>query len=298
MNDFPVGLKTIVGAILGAFLLVLALLTYYRVEQYERVVLTRFGKFQEVSEPGLHFRLPFVHNTETYRVDVQQYTNGKATANTYTIDNQEVDITFTVFYRINPDKVQFIYENARGYELLLANIVWDRLKAEMGQVNASHVAEKRGEIRDRIRDTIRRDAEGIGVMITDFQLTNMDFQKSFRDAVSQAAAAKAMVETREQEKQQAIRVAERAKIDAEGKANAAREAAKGEADSRLFVAKAEAEAIRLRGEAEAKSIRAQAEALQQNQKLVELRKAEKWNGELPKQMLSNVLPMMQFKSVE
>jgi uncharacterized membrane protein YqiK len=52
----------------------------------------------------------------------------------------------------------------------------------------------------------------------------------------------------------------------------------------------------MRGQAEATAIRAQAEALQQNAKLVELRKAEKWDGKLPVQVLSSVLPMMQFKA--
>lgn len=288
----PNNLKLIAGGIVGVCIMILALMTYYRVEQYERVVVTRFGKVTEVADPGLHFRVPFVHSIHTFRIDMRQYTNMKQPANTYTIDNQEVDVVFTIFYNIAPDRVRFVYENAQNYEAMLANIVWDRLKAEMGQVNASHVAEKRGEIRDKIKGVIQRDAQSIGINVTDFQLTNMEFQKSFREAVSMAATAKAMVETREQEKQQAIRVAERAKIDAEGKANAAREEAKGEADSRIFIATAEAKAIQMRGEAEAKAIKAQAEALQQNQKLVELRKAEKWNGALPVWHGAGPIPFM------
>ena len=37
--------------------------------------------------------------------------------------------------------------------------------------------------------------------------------------------------------------------------------------------------------------------MQQNAKLVELRKAEKWDGALPVQMLSNVVPFMSFDAV-
>lgn len=259
--------------------------TYFRVEQTERAVLTRWGKFVEVVEPGLGFKWPFMHNVRFFPMSLQTYTNAGHPANTYTIDNQEINIVFTVFYNIPPDNVRFVYENAQNYDALLANIVWDRLKAEMGQVHASHVAENRGAIRDAIKATLVVDAKAIGINVVDFQLTNMDFHESFQNAVRAAASAKQVVEQKEHEKRQVM-------VDADK----AREHAKGEADAKLTVARADATAIQLRGEAEAKSIRAQAEALQQNQKLVELRKAERWNGELPVWITggaaANIVPFM------
>jgi uncharacterized membrane protein YqiK len=46
-------------------------------------------------------------------------------------------------------------------------------------------------------------------------------------------------------------------------------------------ATAEAKAIQLQGEAQATAIKAQAEALKASSDLVELRKAERWDGKLP-----------------
>jgi regulator of protease activity HflC (stomatin/prohibitin superfamily) len=229
------------------------------------------------------------------RNDIQSL-QPKGKVNTYTADNQEIDILFTVFYRVPPSKVAFVYENAQDYYERLFNIANDRLKAEMGKVKLEHFAENRGKVRDGVRAILKQDAEVLGVEVTDFQLTDVDYTKAFRTAVEQASVQKAGVETREWERQQAEKKALTKKIDAEGEANAARETAKGKGDAIVSVATAEARAIQMRGEAEAKAIRAQAEALQQNQKLVELRKAERWDGKLPVQMLSNVLPMMQFKA--
>jgi regulator of protease activity HflC (stomatin/prohibitin superfamily) len=295
-------IKLVFAAIVGVCAVIFFLSTYFQVEQYERAVVTRFGKVVEVAEPGLHFKLPFVHSVAFLRTDIQNITmpvnrEGKQeSANTYTIDNQEVDIVFNLFFRIPPDKVAFVYENVQDFRARLFNMAVDRLKSEMGKVNATHVAEQRGKIRDAITKVLENDAKELGLVITDFQLTNIDYTPSFRKAVEAAASAKANVETREQERIQALKVAERVKIDAEGKANAAREDAKGKADATLAIAKADAEAIRLKGEAEAKAIKAQAEALAQNAKLVELRKAERWNGELPRQLLSGVVPFMQFNA--
>jgi uncharacterized membrane protein YqiK len=72
--------------------------------------------------------------------------------------------------------------------------------------------------------------------------------------------------------------------------------AQAAADSVLAQAKAEAEATRLRGDAEADAIKARAAALSSNQNLVELTKAERWDGKLPTTMLPNsVMPYLDVK---
>lgn len=266
-------------------------MTYYTVAPYERAVLTRFGELIAVEGEGLHFKVPIANSVTYIRTDIQNI-SPKLPANTYTIDNQEVDVTFNLFYRVPVNKVEFIYRNVQDYRDRLETMAVDRLKAEMGKINVAHVAEKRGELRDSIKATIARDAEALGVAVTDFQLTNLEYTKSFKVAVEAAAAAKAGVETRDQELNQARKTAERAAVEAEGRANSIRAEARGQADANLLVAQANAKAIQLKGEAEAAAIDAQVKALASNSNLVELRKSERWDGKLPATMLSNVVPFM------
>lgn len=278
--------KLIGAAVLGVVGLIFFLSTYFTVDQNELAVVTRFGKIAEVAEPGLHFRIPLVNRVHFYRTDLLSLRPDKA-VNTYTVDNQEVDVIFTVQYRIKPDKVAFIYENVRDYKQRLFDIAVDRLKAEMGQINVQHVAERRGKIRDEIKDVLAKATANLGVVIADFQLTDLEYSKGFRQAVEAAAAAKATVETREQERLQAVKTAEAVVVRAKGVGDAAREQAKGEADG-----------IKLRGDATASAIRARAQALSENAKLVELTKAERWDGKLPVQMLSGVVPFMNYEAAK
>ena len=74
---------------------------------------------------------------------------------------------------------------------------------------------------------------------------------------------------------------EREKVEAE----IAVTQAKARADSSVAEAKARAEATRLAGEAEAAAIRARAAALADNPNLIELTKAERWDGVLPTTMV-------------
>ena len=287
----PAVFKLIGIAVVAFALLLIVSGSYYRVQEYERAVLTTWGRFVAVKGPGLNFKLPFIQNVRFYNIGMQSFDLDRV--NTYTIDNQELNALFTVVYRIPEEAVERIFKTVPDFDARLQTLAVDRFKAEMGKVNITQVAQRRGEVRESIFTVLRDDAARlIGLEVVDFQINSIDYTDSFRMAVDQAAAAKALVEKAEQEKRQAQIEAERVRIAAEGQANAQVEQARGEAESRLLIARAEADAIRLRGEAEAAAIRAQAEALATNPRLVELRKAERWNGELPRSMLSNVVPFM------
>ena len=279
-----------IGLIL-AIVLVLLSGSFYTVAEYERAVLTSWGEFRAVVEPGLHFKLPVAQAVRHYPVNIQQVTIEQV--NTYTIDNQELDATVTIFYRLPAEQLESIYRNVPDYEERVAAITIDRFKSELGKVNTSQVAQKRGEVRDRIKEVLSATVEStLGIDIVDLQIPNIDYTDSFRAAVDQAAVAKTLVEKQEQQKRQAEIAADQRRIEAAGLANAAREEAAGQADAKLLQAKAEAEAIRLKGEAEATAIRAQAEALRENPHLIELRKVERWDGSVPQWNGTGPLPLL------
>jgi regulator of protease activity HflC (stomatin/prohibitin superfamily) len=285
--------KLVGSALIALLAVAMFLSTYFTVAQNERVVVSSWGQFSYVAEPGLHFKVPFRDSTTAFRTDILDLAPPKA-VNTYTDDNQEVDIVFTVFYRVPTEAkaIEYLYNSNRDYRERLYSLAIDRLKTAMGKVNVQVVAAKRGELRDVIKATLTNDAKLLGIEVTDFQLTDMQFTSSYREAINKAAIQKAQVEQREYARQEAEKEAQRVKAEAIGKADSQREQARGEADARLLNAKAsadarllqataEARAIQLQGEATAAAIKAQADALKANETLVEMEKAKRWNGQLP-----------------
>jgi regulator of protease activity HflC (stomatin/prohibitin superfamily) len=277
-------------------LVVVALLavwgSYFTVDRHEVGIVTRWGEIKYTADPGLHFKIPFAEKATMYRTDIQAFQLTKV--NTYTIDNQELDAVFTVNYRIPAKQAERIYREVPDYEQRLSTLTLDRFKAEVGKVNVTDIASRRGEVGKRVFDVLQKDASRLfGLEVTDFQINNIDYTPAFRQAVDQAAIAKTQVERAEQLKRQAEIDADSKKITAIGEANAVRERARGDADGNLLRAQAEAQAIKLKGEAEAAAILAQASALQGNPGLIELRRAERWDGKLPTQMLGTApIPFM------
>lgn len=312
--------KLVGGVLIGLLLIVVFFMTYFTVPQNERAVVSRWGEFTYVAEPGLHFKIPFRDTVTFFPVGFQSLSSADKTwINTYTIDSQEVDVTFTVFYQVPPGRIQFIYGNNRDYEPKLYSMALDRVKAAFGGVNVQMVAEKRGELRDQIKKTLEHDAQQLGIEVTDFQLTNLQYTELFRNAINQAAVQKANIENVEYMRQQAEKQALTDRVKAEGTANAVREAARGAADAEVTRAeaakkaavlaadaqayateingRAAARAIEVKGAAEATAIAAQGKALQEQSGLTELRKAERWDGKLPTAMYAGApIPFMSMKA--
>lgn len=279
----------------GAFVFLLVMFfmlwPFVSVAPYERGVITRFGQIVRTSEPGLNFKWPFVEGYHDYRVDIQSLVVDHV--ETYTIDNQKLVANLNVNFRIPADGVTNIYTNVPDYEMRLQTMVIDRFKNALGKLNVVQVTQKRSDITLDINTTLKEEAKRLyGLEIVDFQITNIQYTHEFEAATEQAMTAKARVEQNEQEKRQAEVVADKVRIEATGRANAQIAAAHGEAESRLAIAKAEAEAIRVQGLAKAEAMTAQSKAIQSSPELVEMKKAEQWDGKLPQQMLGGAIPLM------
>ncbi len=283
---------------IGFFILAAAAMSFaafFTVNPYERGVVTRAGNFAYVAEPGLHFKLPFVDAVAFRRVDVQTITT--PTLNTYTVDNQEVDAVLVIQFAVPAEELAYIYANVGDVVPLLQTMVADRWKVEAGKINVSNFAANRGALIGIVKTIVTAEAKRLyHVNVTDVQLFNLDYQKSYRDAQAAAAVVKTQIEQSQGLQEKARIDAETARIAAAGEANRAIERARGEAESTRLAAIARAEATRLQGEAEARAKGLMAEALTANPSLVEYQKALAWDGKLPVNIYGSApLPFIQSR---
>ena len=89
--------------IAALIVLYLVLGSFFTVRTAEIAVITRFGKFLRVAEPGLNWKRPFFDSvTGTVSLRVNQIT---LTMETKTKDNVFVTIPISVQNRVRPEKV-------------------------------------------------------------------------------------------------------------------------------------------------------------------------------------------------
>lgn len=145
-----------------------------------------------------------------------------------------------------------------------------------GQFNAITAVQDRARLIKELTDSVKASMKNDPIIIDSVQVENIIFSEAYEKSVESRMQAEVEVQTEKQ------------KLDKEQiNAQIVVARAKGVADSRLAEARAEAEATRIRGQAEADAIKARAAALAQNENLIELTKAERWDGKLPTTMLPN-----------
>lgn len=267
----------IVAGIVGVFLMIVAFGSWFTVDQGERGVVLRNGAFVRVADPGLGFKTPWIEEVVDMSVRTQKALwDGKSALSSYSKDIQAASLSVAVNYHVDPGMVRHVYEvYGTGYE---ERVIWPAVsgntKIVFGQFNAKEAIEKRGKLSVDIEESIRAALDGTGIIIDSVQVQNVDFSDDFEKSIEARMQAEVEVSRLQQN-------LEREKVQAD----ILRTQATAKADAVRAAAKAQADATKMQGDAEASAIIARSEALKQNANLIELVKAEKWDGKLPVTML-------------
>ncbi|MCS7527152.1 prohibitin family protein [Pseudomonas aeruginosa] len=284
-NQAPVG-KLVLWGLGLVFVISMALGGFYTVDEKERAVLLRNGALVEVSEPGLHFKVPVIDSVREISVATDTVMFDGLPA--YSMDQQAATLRVSVSFNVDPSQVAELYKTYGSIENMVNRLISRHVPTQVentfGKYTAIRAVQERGNFVADTMKAVREHAVG-PVQIESVQIENIDFSDAYEQTIEDRMKAEIQVKTRQQ-------MLETEKVQAEIRVTQA----KAEAEAKLEQARADAEATRLRGDAEADAIKARAAALASNQNLVELTKAEKWNGQLPATMIPNAaIPFLSVK---
>ncbi|MGV8836320.1 SPFH domain-containing protein [Cellvibrio sp.] len=273
----PISLGKIIPAVVILFLITVLYGSWYTVDQGERGVHLRNGKIIGTAAPGLGFKIPLIDSV--VKISTQTHTANYEALQAYSRDQQPATIRASVTFSVPADRVEEVYENFKSIDSMMARLVDRQVPTQVenifGKYTAISVVQERVKFGIDVTDAITKSING-PIVINSVQIENIDFSAAYEKSVEDRMRAEVEVQTQKQN-------LEKERVSAQ----IAVTKAQAEADSQLARSKAEAESIRIKGDAEASAIKSRAEALAQNQNLIELTKAEKWDGQLPKTMLPN-----------
>lgn len=228
-----------------------------------RGIKTVFGKVEEQSLPeGLYFYNPLTSNIA--ELDVRE-TRMEQTTDAYTKDVQNVKISFVINYHPDANQMHTLFKNVGSdwAAKIVPQIVLGRVKEVIGKYEAVQLISQREEAISEIYTGIETKLLDKMITLKNFQVTNVDFNDAFENAVEAKVVA---IQQAEEAKNKTVKIKE-------------------EADQRIISAKAEAESMRIRSQ-----------ALQQNRGLVEYEAVQKWDGKLPEMMMGNSTPFINLNT--
>ena len=283
----------VVGGLVALLLCSISFMGFEQVNAGHRGIKLVWGKVVSDSLPeGLYFYNPISSNIVTMDTRLQKRTTR---LETYTKDIQQTTMDITVNFYVDPNNAHVLFQRV-GKEYvstLIAPALLSSVKDVVGKVEADKFINNRELVTEEIKQKLSTALAGSHVIIQSISIEDIAFSGAFEAAIEAKQIA-----TQEAIKSQN----ETVRIEEEGKqqvikARAESDSQKAQSDAAAYAieveSKAKAEAIRQMGLAEAEAIREKSKALSQNAKLVELTKAEKWNGELPQNIYgSGPVPFM------
>ena len=183
-------LLSIVLATVAVLALFVCILTcFYTVDDKQQAVITTFGKVTNITDPGLHFKLPLgIQKVNKVDVNIYQkielgYTtdkNGVVTTNEsesamITGDYNIVNVDFFVEYKIS-DPVQYLY-SSNDPELILKNLIQSQVRNVVGSSTVDSVLTSGKEnIQMQVRELVTAILEeyDIGLTLVDVRIQDSE----------------------------------------------------------------------------------------------------------------------------
>jgi len=231
--------KVILAPVLLAVAILAGLIsTAFTVRETEQVLVLQFGDPQRViTDPGLHFKIPFIQNIRRFDRRVLDYDANSREIPTQ--DQKQVVVDAFARYRIiNPLLFYQAVNNEVRLQQRLDTVIDNALRDVLGDVELEAVlTPKRGDLMAQFTQKVAGQGQEFGIRVIDVRIKRIDLPEENSQAIFRR-----MQTQREQEAR---------KFRAEGEKESRRIRAEADKQQRVILATARQEAEILRGEGDA-----------------------------------------------
>ena len=212
------------------------------VQQYQRMVVQKFGTFVGNRRPGFHFLIPIVYTG--IKVDLRERVARVPTQKYITADNVVVDMDFVIYYRVIDDLAERAVLEVQNFELAVVNLAFATLRAVIGSTTLAEALTERERMRDQLQVRMDEVTERWGVKVSQVEINEIDPPPGVKQAMEREKSA------------EAIKTAEI--TESEGQRQAQINRAEGERQAAILEAEGQrqAEILKAEGDQQAQILRA------------------------------------------
>ena len=181
--------KTVLIAIAALAVAIGALTCFYTVDDKQQAVVTTFGKVTDVTDAGLHFKLPFgIQQAKKVDVNVYQkielgytssgedyYEVNEKESTMITGDYNIVNVDFFVEYKIS-DPVAYLY-SSNNPEMILRNLIQSQVRNVVGSSSVDSVlTDGKENIQSQVKDLVTQilSEYNIGLTLVDVRIQDSE----------------------------------------------------------------------------------------------------------------------------
>ncbi|MGY6274564.1 protease modulator HflC [Methylomonas sp. MgM2] len=244
--------RTLILFPVGLIILVLASMSVFHVNEYEKAILFRLGEIVTTDlNPGLHFKTPVINNVSTF--DARVLTLDAKSERFLTSEKKNVIVDSFAKWRIGD--VGLFYTTVGGDEfqanLRLDQIMKDAMRSEFGVRTIKQlISEDRDDLRHTLLEKLSPLARKYGIELIDIRVKRIDLPQEVSSSVFQRMRAERERVARE--------------FRSQGAESAELISAEADKQKQVIVANAQREAENIRGRGDAESAEIYAKSFGKN----------------------------------
>lgn len=194
------------------FGIILTITSIKFVNEYDRLVIFRFGRVIGERGPGVSFVVPMIERAQ--KVDLRIITMPIPMQEAITRDNISLKIAAVCFYQVaDPRKATTKIEDAMA---ATSQVAQTTLRSVIGQHELDDVLTERDKINAKLQAIIDRQTEGWGIKVNAVEIKDVEIPQGMQRAMARQAEAererRAKIVAAEGEMQAAEKLAEAAKV--------------------------------------------------------------------------------------
>ncbi len=217
------------------------------VQQHEKGLVERFGRYRKTLDPGFHMIMPFVERIR--RIDMREQVVDVPPQEVITKDNVVVTVDAVVYYQAT-DPTKLVY-NVANFIIAATKLAQTNLRNVIGDMDLDDALTSRETINAELRTILDEATDVWGTRVVRVEIQRIDPPADVTAAMHRQMKAerdrRAIVTEAEGEKRAAILKAEGVKearvLEAQGQAEAIRQVADAERYQKETVAEGEGRAI-------------------------------------------------------
>ena len=175
-----------ISILLAAGFILLVIAVGVRViNEYERGVVLRLGKYQGNKTPGLTWIIPMID--QMVKVDLRTIAKDVPPQDIITKDNVSVKVNAVIYFRVvHPEKAILEVEN---YLYATTQMAQTNLRSTLGQVELDELLSKRDKINEELQHVLDTQTDPWGIKVSNVELKHVDLPHEMQRAMAKQAEA-------------------------------------------------------------------------------------------------------------
>ena len=160
----------------------------YVVKQQSVAIIERFGRYQKISDSGIHMRAPFGIDKIAARVQLRVL-QSEIVVETKTQDNVFVTMNVATQYRVNESNVKDAYYKLMRPEAQIKSYIEDALRSSVPKLTLDELFEKKDEIALEVQKQVAEEMSTYGYIIVKTLITKVEPDAEVKQSMNEINAA-------------------------------------------------------------------------------------------------------------